>query len=322
MSDIYSNLQTRVGRKIQKTDTAYKTKIKDFLNDRLQHLYERYMWPELFRETTITATSGQNYIILPREVTNVLYVSDLSNDIIVRKIGFQVFQKRYLNTLDASGNIYNYVDAGYSPLLTQWGAADKVTVVSSSASDTTQKVYIRGYDANGIEYSESISLNGATGVDSTYTYAAFSITNPRTGLTMVSKDADTVGTITVKEKTAGTARVLLGPKDRTVRHRMIRLQRVPSSAQTLYVGYKEALRKLADDGDVPQFECDSLLVQGALVDALKEQRQFQRAALEDQKFEQMLATRLQQEERDSEEDDATIPEVSISTLDIDAPRTF
>ena len=323
MGDIYSGIITRAGRKIQKTDTAYKTKLKDWANEVYGRLYERFFWNELFREVQVSVSAGANYLILPRDVELVLYISDLTNDILVRRVGVQGFQKRYLSRLDQSGVLYAYAHYGYSPVAVQLATAGTVEILSSSASDTTQKVYVRGYDSNGLELNGSISLNGTSVVATgSPTLALFAITNPRTGLSMVSKDGDTVGVVTIRETTTDTVLVRLGPLDRTVRHKIIRLVEKPSSSLTPFVGYKEPIRRLVNDGDVPQFKCSDLIVQGVFIEALKEQRQFQRATIEDASFEKSITTRLQQEARDQESEDGVVPEAALSQLDIDTPCTF
>lgn len=321
MSDIYSSIITRAGRKIQKTDTAYKTKLKDWANEWYRRLYERYFWNDLYREASVSVSAGANYVILPKDVDLVLYISDLTNDILVRKVGVQGFQKRFLSRLDTQGVLYNYAHYGYSPLAIQLSTADALEVLSSSASDTTQKVYVRGYDSNGLEQNISFTLAGATPVNtSSPTFAAFSISNPRSGISMVSKDGDTVGNITIREKTADTVLGYLGPLERTSRHKIIRLVDKPASALSVFVGYKEPLRKLVNDGDVPQFECEDLIVQGIYIEALKEQRQFQRAGIEEGSWEKNLTARLQQEERDQEPEDGVVPEMGLNVLPIDQPH--
>ena len=322
MSDIYSNIITRAGRKVQKTDTAYKTKLKDWAGEWYEKIYNRYFWNDLFREIEISVSSGVNHVILPRQVNHILYVTDLSNDILVRKYGVQNFQKRFLDRMDQQGTVYHYAQYGYSPVATQLSTADAVEVLSSSASDTTQTVYIRGYDSNGLEQAISFALNGTTAVSTNSpTFAAFSIANPRSGLSMVSKDADTVGNITIREKTADTVLGYLSPLERTARHRIIRVVDNTSSSESFFIGFKEPLRKLVNDGDVTQFECEDLLVRGIYIESLKEQRQFQRAAIEEQGWEKDLTARLQAEERDQEQEDGAIPEINSNALPIDTPHT-
>jgi hypothetical protein len=322
ITDTFSNMVTRAGRKIQRTDTAYKTKLKDWANERYERLYNRYFWNELFREKLHTLISGQDYLILPVGVTNPLYLSDRSNAVLIRKVGVQNFQKRYLANLASQGVVLNWASWGYSPVALQLSTADTIEVLSSSTSDTTQKVYLRGYDTNGQELDESITLTGTSAAASTNTYTAFSITDPTTGLSMVSKDGDTVGSVTVREATSDTVLGRLGPKERALRHRIIRLHNVPSAADTIYIGYKEPIRKLINDGDVTQFPCESILVHGMFVDALKEQRQFQRAAAERNTVEAMIGELLLSQERDEESDDSIMLEMGLQKQDIDRERTF
>ena len=320
MSDIYSNIQTRVGRKIQKTDSGYKTKIKDFCRDRYKQVYDRHFWDDLFRESKVTATSGQSYLILPKGIKDVLYVSDRSEDILVRRHGVQNFQRRYLDTLDTQGTIYNYTDFGYSPVAARMDQASAIRVVSTASGDTTQNITLRGFDSNGEEQTETITLTGVSNADGSQSFTAFDIENPRTGLAMVTLSATATGTVTISQVTGGTTLLRLAPGETSASFKMIRLQNVPNAADTLYVGHKEPLRSLTNDGDVPQWDCDDLIVEGAYADCLNEQRQFARAQAIESKWEKMITARINREERDSEDNDQSSPEILNSC--IDTIRTF
>ena len=93
---------------------------------------------------------------------------------------------------------------------------DKVTVVSSSASDTSSfTVSVVGYSTLGYIQSEVITLNGITAVNGALTYAADKVLK-------ISKSAKTTGYITVNKQTAPlTELVVLGPEDRSPRFKMV-----------------------------------------------------------------------------------------------------
>ena len=100
---------------------------------------------------------------------------------------------------------------------------DLVTVVSSSASDTSSfTVSVVGYSPTGYTQSEVIILNGLTAVNGALTFAADKPLK-------ISKSGKTTGYITVAKQTAPlTELVVLGPEDRSPRFKMIGLYPSPA----------------------------------------------------------------------------------------------
>jgi hypothetical protein len=87
-------------------------------------------------------------------------------------------------------------------------SATTMTVVSTSASDdTTAKILISGLDANFAPISETIALNGVTGVTTVNSYLRINsllMTSPGTSQTT------NVGTITVKQSSNTLAQINIG----------------------------------------------------------------------------------------------------------------
>jgi len=135
---------------------------------------------------------------------------------------------------------------------------DKVTVVSSSASDTSAfTVSVVGYSTSGFIQSEVITLNGVTAVNGTLTFAEDKPLK-------ISKSGKTTGYITVAKQTAPlTELVVLGPEDRSPRFKMVGVYPYPDeesgSITAFAVSATEPLTKtkvtsvahgLADDDEV------------------------------------------------------------------------
>jgi len=89
---------------------------------------------------------------------------------------------------DDSGSPLRYAVEGLYEVKAQPSSASKITVVSSSASDTSETVRLVGEDASGNLIQEQVTLNGTTNVTSSNTY---------TKLNRVRKSANTVGFITI-----------------------------------------------------------------------------------------------------------------------------
>lgn len=92
---------------------------------------------------------------------------------------------------DEEGAPTHYSCDGIFTVEAQPSAATVVSAVSASASDTTQKVMVRGLVSGALDY-ELITLTGTTQVSTTKQFSE---------LFQVSKDAVTVGKITVKSAT-------------------------------------------------------------------------------------------------------------------------
>lgn len=127
---------------------------------------------------------------------------------------------------------------------TQPTAASAITVVSSSGSDTTQTVLIKGLVSGEVEY-EEISLNGTTPVAGTKLFSA---------IYAVSKSDVTVGQIAVKSDSATVTNVTIPPQDRVVRMRTVRFYPIPSAVVTITVkcfGLSPELTRAYEDTEIP-----------------------------------------------------------------------
>lgn len=127
---------------------------------------------------------------------------------------------------------------------TQPTSASIISVVSSSASDTSQKVLIKGLVNSQLDY-EELSLNGTTTVNGSKSFSA---------IYAVTKSAETVGRVTVTSNAGVVTNVTLALQDETVRLRKIRLYPIPSSAVTITVknyGLCPELTTTYEDTEIP-----------------------------------------------------------------------
>ena len=163
--------------------------------------------------------------------------------------------------LSDTGTPDGYSVLGYAEVQSQFDGASKITVVSSSASDTTQTVRIRGL-VSGIETTEAISLNGTTAVDSSSTYDA-----DQDMLIRVSVPC--AGNITVidKEDSGVLSVIPIGWLRRPMMK--VALYPIPSSTDTLKALVYRDPYYLTDDEDIPDLPkgWENLVLQGALIEA-------------------------------------------------------
>ena len=93
-----------------------------------------------------------------------------------------------------------WVEGGIYPF-TSWTAADHLYVISTSASDTAQNIYIVGLDASYNRITETVTTNGTTAVQTTQHFLRIH------SATIVSANKPNVGEITFR-LTSGTGTVV------------------------------------------------------------------------------------------------------------------
>jgi hypothetical protein len=144
-----------------------------------------------------------------------------------------------------------------------------VTVVSSSASDTSQSIFVRGY-LNGVEVSETVSASGTTPVSTTAQFDRIS---------KIVKSATSIGNITVTSGSVTLA--IISPRTLDYNVNILRLFEAPSTAIIVAVPYYTKFIPMSDDNDAPVVECGDYLVARATAKAWKYKRQFNKAQVYD-----------------------------------------
>lgn len=154
---------------------------------------------------------------------------------------------------DQEGDPYLYCLYGVQTFASQIGTAGVVTAVSSSASDTTQTVHIKGTNASGYLIKETLTLNGTTAVSTTASF---------TTVTDITKSDVTTGYISVTD--AGTVTLVVIPGDKlSQQYQPIILFPTPSGTNTIRVRYIRTPRDLVeaeDEPDIPEMWHDAVLL--------------------------------------------------------------
>lgn len=312
MNEIFTNIVAEIGVLIGKTDSAYAANIKNWWNKNYGTIWKNFMWRQAIEfDEAITLTAGVEFISLPKRVEKILAITDRVNSRVVIPITVNILMRKYIDQITVQDNPTLYTPAGEYGSKATLTAAAKVQAVSNNSGDITQKVRILGL-VSGEELTETITLNGVTAVDSSYTYDSGSL------LRMVSKDGTTTGTITVKEKTANTVLATIAPWELVPRYLRLRLLQVPLSASTLYITYKRRHIRLVNNEDIIEIPALDVLKKMTFADGLTEQRQHQKALLQTQEAQALLAE-LKGGENQGDELEQTMPE--IRDLDIDAQIT-
>ena len=140
----------------------------------------------------------------------------------------------------------------------QPSSASVVTVVSSSASDTSQTVRINGTDENGTQITELLTLNGVTDVVGSTSF---------TEINQVVKGSTTTGNITVTSNSGAVTIVRISSFQLAREFQPINLFPTPSGAVTYVIRGMQRARPMVnaeDTPDLPQSWHELVLVGAAI----------------------------------------------------------
>lgn len=257
------------------TDTNYRDKIKVWVNFDHSLLGNIYDWWNSLRERyEWTTENGKERYFLPSNFDKPLSkVFDKTN---YKELDWKTeneYMKERLSVLTETGKPSIARIFGERSVRTQISSSgNTVKAKSSSASDTSVTIQIRGYidTSKLIESFETITVTG-TG----YTTA----TSPKTfyEITQISKSADTVGYITIADGSDNILGYLI-PEEYILRHKQLYLGADISDGEyDMELLYKRKIRRMVQDYDFPFIDCDNYLIYSGWGTALQEDKQFQMA---------------------------------------------
>lgn len=250
-----SNVATWAGD----TSTTMKTQVGIWLNTRLRELYGRF--DSIIRfDYSFTTTSGTEDYLLPDDFNKPLSVYDSTNKRMLEQVNYHRYLSLYesdTTSLDAPVKYMVFDDI----CQTQPSSAGTITIVSTSASDTTQTIYVRGI-VSSVEDTETITLNGTTTATGTKSFSR---------ILSMTKSASTIGKITVTRSSDTLA--VFRPEALTYRVTKIRLMRIPNGTYTIQIKYTIHPYILNNDGDFPLIDICDIMEIGALADAWRYKRQ-------------------------------------------------
>ena len=276
MNKTFSTLKTNIANEIQDTSTSMKSIIGNYINRRYFQILRAINWKNIRDDYSFSTIAGTQDYILPDDFGKEIYVLDSTNGSELSKVDLQDLVREYPSGISSTGTVKRYVILE-DTVQSQPSSASTITVVSSSASDTTQTVLIRGISSN-VEITESVTLTGTTNATTTNSFSR---------IKAISKSANTVGKITV---TAGSTTIaVLAPKVLESRYKKIRLHYVPTQALTIKMPYIIKPLSLIEDDDYPIIDIADLIEIGATADAWRYKRQFVKAQSYEALFQAQLA---------------------------------
>jgi hypothetical protein len=215
------------------------------------------------REATITVTSvadQPNYVLA--NVAKITRMFETTNDRTLYEMSQQDYRFLQPDTT-ITGTPEAFIWTGRQEVAKQPSDASSLFVKSSSASDTTQTVYVEGVITGNYPVSASVTLTGTTAVD---------ISSATTTWERVDKfylSAVAVGAVTLHEDSgSGTELAKIAIGQTTTDYAGFSLYMTPSAVITYYVDITRAVTDLAQSTDVPVLPEDfhDVLLLGAVMD--------------------------------------------------------
>lgn len=274
MSLTLSEIAADVTDKLNKSDSTSVALAKRFARRRYEMIYHAGLWKDTLVLATKAATT--NILTLPLEIEHVVAVR--WNEQEVFPVDQQLLFRVDPNIFERSGTPILYTEQTPVGVLTQ-PADELMRFVSSSASDTSKSVVIRG-ELNGAEQVETVTLNGAVNVNTTKSWDV---------IYTLAKDV-TTGTVTVTGVTSSATLVELWDVERERKYVRIRLLDSPSdTSKSLLVLGKRRLRQLTNDNDTSLIRgIDNALIAYVEADMLQRERQYGKAGERKQEARDLL----------------------------------
>lgn len=219
----------------------------------------RPYWWNVGTSTLSTVANQVNYPLSSRvDGRRVLILNDETGD---NQINLVSLAKHLFSdpTPTETGTPYDFSFIGQHSVQGVPSAASLLSLVSTSAADTSQKVVVRGL-VSGVERYEVIDLNGVAAVSSTLTYDASQYLE-------IQKSAATTGIVTITSNASAVTIATIPPEDLKLEIPWIRFRYVPSSVKAIrYWFYKRdrVLTSLYEIPDVPDIAHLNVLLSGLL----------------------------------------------------------
>jgi len=194
---------------------------------------------------------------------------------------------------DITPTTFATIDAGDTVGTITAQPARPVTIQGSSTADTSSVglVRISGYDGDGIYIEESLTMNGATAVNST---------NYFNSIEQNAKSAVTTGVFTVSSASPSRTLAKIAPTELEAQFIRIGLYPIPSEPINLFIRYKAIPRKMVLDSDtfwpIPA-EYKHIVLEKALSNAWDFMKLPDRGSLCRQNYEQYIAIAKQDDSR-------------------------
>lgn len=307
----------QVTERIGVTDDSTLGQAKKFLRRRYAMVYDSQLWSESLVAVSMTNTDEDEIIHVPPVLGKVLqirYGASGSSRLLQPVNHQQIFQINP-DALDEEGDRVAWTELSPSATWQPVASSNYFGIYSSSASDTTQQVTLRGY-GDSFEYTFTLDLGGTGKV---YQDVNGSYISGLDVVEVMSKPVTQgrislyIGTSAFDVPTASTRVATLEHWQTVQRQPRLRLLRAKAAdattTESLLIYGKRNLAPLVDDYSAPQIsQIDDVLIALATADMLERERQYGKAQLKVQEGNSLLANRMMQERNQSSIRSQIIPQ--------------
>jgi len=265
MNKSFSVIKTNIGAEVIDTSSAFATIIGRFVNRRYFQILRSINWRNINDAYTFDTVVGTQRYVLPDDFGKEISCTDTTNSGELSKFQIDELYSTY-KTITGTGSIERYAIVD-SPVQAQPSAASTLSIVSSSASDTSQTILIRGI-SSGVEVYESVTLTGISAATSANSY---------TRIKGISKSGATAGYVTITSNSAAVTNAVIPLETLETRYKILIIHYVPTSVSTIALPYIVNPLPLSQDYDYPVIDIADLIEIGAIADCLRYKRQFSKA---------------------------------------------
>lgn len=214
--------------------------IKNEINQQVSTFINSGYWSFALRQATITTTAGLADYYLINDAERIISMTQNEDKIALSPIWVGDFEKLVPDVTGQNGHPQYYMELLNDKVFAQPTTTSKVTVVSDSNSDLTQKIGIYGV-SGGVERNETLSLSAQNFVSSVNTYSK---------IYAINVDLSCAGNIAAYEATVGTplASIYSGETERE--YKKFKLYPTPDGTYTIYITYQFRHPKLINDSDI------------------------------------------------------------------------
>jgi len=267
----FNTMKGNVGTEVGDTSSSFATRIGVYVNNRMFDIVDRLRHHDLFeiyRSFTATTTAGIRDYSVPRDFDTPIYAFDETNQTQLAVITEREWMDRFFDTYFTTGSPTVIIMKADGNVRVQPTSSSTITAVSSSGSDTTQSIFVRGISGSA-EFYETKTLNGTSSVATNNAYDY---------ILELGKSASTTGKITITYTTGGETAAIISSESTEARYQRIGFHYKPSGSFDINIRYPRKVMPLVSTDEIPPIDISEGIELGAKADAWRTKRQFSFAA--------------------------------------------
>lgn len=277
----FTDIITNTGNEVGDTSSSFATRLKVYANNRYNDIINKLILAdvfEIYRTATITTTASIATYNMPYDYGTPVYVANTTSGGIGRALDIIREQEWILkysrNLTQQSAPVALVTFSNSNPYNQPTASASKLDMFSSSSSDTTESVFIRGISGSA-EYYETVNLSGTSTATSSNTYDY---------VLQIGKSGATVGAVQIIYHVDGVVASVISPQATEQRFSQARFHYVPDATYTMSIRYRRDMQPMVNDNDYPIIDIGDIIELGTKADAWRTKRFFANASDFEQRY--------------------------------------